>query len=185
IVMVGVLFYYAATVQEEITNPDVETDLNVTVYGRQWTWDFVYTDDDVWATGMQAELDGTMVPEDYLPTLYLPVHQTVDITLRSRDVALSFWVPAFLYKEDVLPGVVNDFTITPGKEGVYLGKCAELCGEYHGYMLFNVAVVSGEEYEQHIADLEAAGQTGELGTELDRQHAADIEDPTALEGADN
>ena len=185
IVMVGTLFYHTAVLQEEITNPDVEPDLHVTVYGRQWSWDFVYTDDDVWDAGQPAELDGTMAPAADLPTLYLPVDQTVEITLRSRDVAHSFWVPAFLYKEDVLPGVVNDFTITPGEEGVYLGKCAELCGEYHGYMLFNVAVVSAEEYEQHIADLEAAGQTGELGTELDRQHAADIEDPTALEGADN
>src|SRR5690625_1999138 len=185
IVMVGVLFYYAATIQEDITNPDVEPDVNVTVYGRQWTWDFVYDDEDVWDTGNPADLDGTMAPADDLPTLYLPVDETVQITLRSRDVAHSFWVPAFLYKEDVLPGVVNEFTITPGKEGVYLGKCAELCGEYHGDMLFNVAVVSQEEYDDHMADLRAAGQTGDLGTEYDRQHAADLQDPTAVEGAEN
>lgn len=185
IVMVGVLFYHTAVLQEEMTNPQGEPDLHVTVYGRQWSWDFVYTDDDVWDAGEPAELDGTMAPAADLPTLYLPVDQTVEITLRSRDVAHSFWVPAFLYKEDVLPGVVNEFTITPGEEGVYLGKCAELCGEDHAYMLFNVAVVSADEYEQHIADLAAAGQTGELGTELDRENAADIEDPTVVEGAED
>src|SRR5699024_4842545 len=185
IVMVGVLFYYAATIQEDITNPDVEPDVNVTVYGRQWTWDFVYDDEDVWDTGTPADLDGTMAPADDLPTLYLPVDETVQITLRSRDVAHSFWVPAFLYKEDVLPGVVNEFTITPGKEGVYLGKCAELCGEYHGDMLFNVAVVSQEEYEQHMADLRAAGQTGDLAEPHDRAPAANPQDPTTVQAADN
>lgn len=186
IVMVGVLFYYTATLQEDITNPDVEPDVHVTVYGRQWTWDFVYEDEDVWDTGMPAELDGTMDPAGDLPTLYLPVDQTVEIQLRSRDVAHSFWVPAFLYKEDLLPGVENEFVITPGEEGTYLGKCAELCGEYHGSMLFNVAVISAEEYEQKMAELREAGQTGELGTELDRDNAADIPDPTVVdEGADN
>ncbi|HIZ35413.1 MAG TPA: cytochrome c oxidase subunit II [Candidatus Ruania gallistercoris] len=186
IVMVGVLFYYTAILQEEITNPDAEPDVHVTVYGRQWSWDFVYEDEDVWDAGMPAELDGTMAPAGDLPTLYLPVDQTVEIQLRSRDVAHSFWVPAFLYKEDLLPGVENEFVITPGEEGTYLGKCAELCGEYHGNMLFNVEVVSAEEYEQRMTELREAGQTGEMGPELDRDNAADIPDPTVVdEGAEN
>ncbi|QOR72714.1 cytochrome c oxidase subunit II [Ruania alkalisoli] len=177
LVMVGVLFYYTATLQEEITNPDVEADVHIDVYGRQWTWDFVYTDEGVWDTGTQVQLDGTMAATEEFPTLYLPVGQTVEFTLRSRDVAHSFWVPAFLYKEDTIPNEVNSFILTPNEEGTYLGKCAELCGEYHGYMYFNVAVVSEAEYAAQMEELRAADQTGDLGTEYDRQNAADVSSP--------
>ncbi|SEE02091.1 cytochrome c oxidase subunit 2 [Ruania alba] len=187
LVMVGVLFYYTATLQEEITNPEAEPDVQIDVYGRQWTWDFVYTDEGVWDTGVPAQLDGTMAPAEDLPTLYLPVGETVEFTIRSRDVAHSFWVPAFLYKMDMIPGEVNTFQLTPGEEGTFIGKCAELCGEYHGSMLFNVSVVSAEEYQAHIEELREAGQTGELGTEYDRQNAADVPSSTSVddEGADH
>ena len=47
------------------------------------------------------------------PTLYLPVDESVRFELSSPDVIHSFWVPAFSYKMDVIPGRDNDFTITP------------------------------------------------------------------------
>ncbi len=58
--------------------------------------------------------------------------------------------------------------MTPLREGTYAGKCAELCGEWHSSMLFNVKVVSEQEYQQHIEDLRAAGQTGLLSDAYDR-----------------
>ena len=55
---------------------------------------------------------------------------------------------------DVIPGKDDQgFTITPEREGTYAGKCAELCGTYHSRMLFNVEVVSPEEYEAHLREL--------------------------------
>jgi cytochrome c oxidase subunit 2 len=39
-------------------------------------------------------------------------------------------------------------------------------------MLFNVKVVSAEEYEAHLADLAAKGQTGQLGMDLARTPGA-------------
>ena len=47
-----------------------------------------------------------------------------------------------------------------------MGKCAELCGEYHSLMLFNVKVVSQDEYDAHIESLRAEGNIGRLGEEL-------------------
>ena len=61
--------------------------------------------------------------------------------LQSDDVIHSFWVPAFLFKMDVIPGQNNKFEITPTKIGTYAGRCAELCGKDHARMLFNVQVV--------------------------------------------
>jgi cytochrome c oxidase subunit 2 len=57
---------------------------------------------------------------------------------------------------------------TPQVEGTYKGKCAELCGEYHSMMLFNVKVVSQAEYDAHIAALAAAGNVGQIDTKYDR-----------------
>ena len=71
-------------------------------------------------------------------------------TLLSDDVIHSFWVPAFLFKLDVIPGNRNSFEITPKKIGTYVGKCAELCGQDHSRMLFNVEVVSPEEYDSYV-----------------------------------
>ncbi|GAA2725109.1 MULTISPECIES: cytochrome c oxidase subunit II [Streptomyces] len=94
------------------------------------------------------------------PTLWLPKGETVQFVLTSRDVIHSFWVVPFLMKQDVIPGHTNSFTVTPNKEGTFLGKCAELCGQDHSRMLFNVKVVSPERYRAHLKELAAKGQTG-------------------------
>ena len=76
-------------------------------------------------------------------------------TLHSNDVIHSFWVPAFLFKMDVIPGRHNTFEITPTKLGHFDGRCAELCGQDHARMLFNVRVVSPQEYDAYVTDLKA------------------------------
>ena len=171
ILMIGVLYIYTARDITAIEDVSEEPDLVVEVYGKQWSWDFNYIDDDVWDTGVHLTDVGAPGNEERLPTLYLPVDERVEFHLASRDVIHSFWVPAFLYKKDVFPGQVNTFQIVPTREGVYAGKCAEFCGENHSGMLFNVAVVSREEYDAHMAELRDAGQTGRLGPELDRQYS--------------
>lgn len=169
VLMIGVLFYYTArdmSALEDVTTE--EPDVVVEVYGKQWSWDFNYLDEDVWDSGVHVEDIGAEGNPETLPTLYLPVDQRVEFHLRSRDVIHSFWVPAFLYKKDMFPQSERTFQVVPTREGVYAGKCAEFCGEHHSGMLFNVAVVSQEEYEEHIEQLREAGQTGRLGPELDR-----------------
>lgn len=189
IVMVGVLFFYTVRVQEDITTIEEDPDVTIQVYGRQWSWDFNYVDSDVWDTGVPADLNNISsgpegldeyAAQSQVPTLYLPVDQRVEFVLNSRDVIHSFWIPQFLYKIDMMPGRTNTFQVTPQVEGSFYGRCAELCGEYHGYMLFNVEVVSLEEYEAHMQALADAGQTGQLGSDLDRSVAP--EPPEFSEG---
>ena len=62
----------------------------------------------------------------------------------------------------------NSWSFTPTREGTYAGKCAELCGEYHSEMLFNVKVVSEAEYEDYLQSLRDAGQTGPVTDEYNR-----------------
>lgn len=153
-----------AIIEQPIENPDV----TVQVIGKQWSWDFNYVDADVYESGIQAQFEGQEGVSETLPTLYLPVGKTVQIDLTARDVIHSFWVIDFLYKKDMFPGKMNHMYFTPLKEGTYAGKCAELCGEFHSMMLFQVKVVSQAEYESYLATLAAKGQTGQLDTRYDR-----------------
>ncbi|MDO4820771.1 MAG: cytochrome c oxidase subunit II [Rothia sp. (in: high G+C Gram-positive bacteria)] len=172
IILIISFFTFSDRAEREITAPKSETaDVTIEVYGKQWAWDFNYLDEDVYFAGVQARLDkqGDVGVEDTLPTLYLPVNSTVDLQLKSRDVIHSFWVPAFLEKRDTIPGMTNHMYFTTGSEPArYQGKCAELCGEYHSEMLFNVEVVSQEDYDAYIQSLKDEGNIGRLGDEYNR-----------------
>lgn len=170
IILIGSLYVFSTQITYDTIDVEQEPDLNIEVYGKQWSWDFNYLDEDVYYSGGRVQLTGEPGVEETLPTLYLPVDQTVRITAVSRDVQHAFWVPAFLFKIDMIPGRENAFQVTPQQEGVYAGKCAELCGEYHSEMLFNVAVVSQEEFDAHMDELRDAGNVGRLGEELNRQY---------------
>ncbi|GCE75561.1 cytochrome c oxidase subunit II [Cellulomonas biazotea] len=183
IFMVGVLFYYTNRDVTAIQDTSAEANLHVQVIGKQWSWDFNYLDDDAYETGEHAQGVGDPGSLEDQVTLYLPVDERVEFTLDSRDVIHSFWIPSFLYKMDMIPGKTNTFQVTPTEEGTYLGKCAELCGEYHSSMLFNVKVVSREEYDEHIQDLKDKGQEGSLGLEYSRLQ--DLHSVTTEEEGDN
>ena len=167
--MIGVLFYYTDRDQRALTDTKQEPDVVVNVVGKQWSWDFNYMTSDVHESGTHAQLTGEPGVEETLPSLYIPVNKRVEFQLTANDVIHSFWVPAFLQKLDMIPGRVNSFQVVPTREGTYAGKCAELCGAYHSQMLFNLKVVSQAEYDQHMADLKAAGLTGTLSPELLRE----------------
>ncbi len=177
IFMVIVLFYYTARDESALVDTSKQPDVTVNVVGKQWSWDFNYVEEDVHEVGAQAILNGEPGAPATVPTLYLPVRERVEFVLTARDVNHSFWVPAFLQKMDMLPGLVNSFQVVPTQEGTFRGKCAELCGTYHSHMLFNVKVVSRAEYDQHMADLRAKGQTGLLNNTLNREQLMRDSDP--------
>ncbi|MCU1569261.1 MAG: coxB [Naasia sp.] len=173
LILVLGFFAFTARDQAEITARDPNPDLTVEVYGKQWGWDFNYLDDDVYFAGTQTQPEAlgtpnTGVVEETVPVLVLPVDQSIEFRLHSRDVAHSFWVVDFLQKMDVIPGKTNFMTLTPTREGTFAGKCAELCGDYHAQMLFTVKVVSQAEYASYVESLRAQGFTGRLGDEYNR-----------------
>jgi len=196
LIMVLVLFFFTDRDMSAVQDTTSEPDVKIQAIGKQWSWDFNYLDEDVYETGQhllnpggqtaEDEVDGAPGTSKNVPTLYLPVDRTIEFSLDSRDVIHSFWIPAFLYKQDMIPGRTNTFQVTPTREGTYAGKCAELCGEFHSGMLFNVKVVSQAEYDAHIDELRAAGQTGELGLDLNRQqHDANFPQDDTLPEVEN
>ena len=182
------LFYFTARDESKLLELSDKPAHTINVVGYQWSWGFNYIEDVPGSTG-DAKTDANLaaIPQRFKddfpanaggvydcgtpatrnpqtgnpgPTLWLPEGKRVRFVLTSRDVIHSFWVVPFLMKMDVIPGHTNAFQVTPNKKGTFLGKCAELCGVDHSRMLFNVKVVSPDEYEQHLKDLAKKGQTG-------------------------
>jgi cytochrome c oxidase subunit II len=173
-VIIGVLFYFTVVAQNKVLATSPDPDVKITVVGQKWSWSFNYKSADDPAVGEDVYNVGTI---DDTPDLYLPVGKNVQFDLRSPDVIHSFWIPAFYQKLDVVPGRDNFFQVTPTKEGVFAGKCAELCGTYHSAMLFNVHVVSEAEYTEYLKSLVEKGQIGEV-----RGPAENNAPPPAAEG---
>lgn len=174
LIMIAVLFKWTVQDVWALQDTSATPDVHVQAVGKQWSWDFNYTDENVYFAGVQANLTGEEGVRETLPTLYLPVDEVIEITVDSRDVIHSFWIPAFLYKIDAIPGKTNAFQVVPTKVGTYTGKCAELCGEYHASMLFTVKVVERAEYEEYIDWLHEIGNDGLLG--LDYNRRSDVQD---------
>ena len=169
LMMVLTFFTFSDSTQTAIEEP-VDSELVVDIQAKQWAWDYnyAYQGEEKYDPSVQAHLDGSEGKNDEIATLYLPVDTSVTLELNSRDVIHSFWVPAFLEKIDMIPDRTNYMSFTTGREGTFAGKCAELCGEYHSEMLFNVAVVSQQEYDAQMQRLRDEGNTGILGDEYNR-----------------
>jgi len=113
--------------------------INIDVTGNQYWWHFSYAGDEI------------VTSQD----LYIPTGEKVYLNMQSSDVIHSFWVPSISGKMDVNPENVNTMYIEAHEEGVYWGKCAELCGPSHSLMDFKVVAVSPEEYEQWVSDMQS------------------------------
>jgi cytochrome c oxidase subunit 2 len=111
--------------------------LEVKVTAFQWGWLFEYPN------------NGDIKSNQ----LYLPVDQQVHLTMTSRDVIHSFWVPEFGIKQDILPGanLVKELRINPTRIGSYTVYCNQLCGGAHAYMTAPVKVVSKQDFESWVA----------------------------------
>jgi cytochrome c oxidase subunit II len=81
----------------------------------------------------------------------LPVNEPCHLRLHASDVIHSFYVPMFRYKEDVVPGRVNEFDVVVTQPGTYAGQCAEFCGLLHYEMHFTVEAMSRAEFDAWVA----------------------------------
>lgn len=137
LLVVGVFAYFGAYTLGEtrIAAPDA---LEIGVTALQWDWRFEY------AEGFASN------------ELHLPVNRQVVLRMQSLDVIHSFWVPEFRIKQDVLPGRVTEYRITPVRVGSYTARCAEMCGASHSYMERPVIVSAQADYDAWVREQAAA-----------------------------
>lgn len=154
IIIVMSLFYFTVRDQNYVLDESGEESVTVLVEGYKWSWGFSYKDDNVYEAGTPGEV----------PVLYLPVDEKVRFEVVSSDVIHSFWIPAFIFKIDAIPGRLNTFEATPNRLGTFAGRCAEYCGIDHSRMLFTAKVVERDEYDRQIERLRAKGNIGIFDT---------------------
>jgi cytochrome c oxidase subunit 2 len=132
------------TVEANAAQPN----LKVRAVAGQFQWSFEYLPAD--ASVNTKALFAVTTPVGPDGGLFLPAGETTHMFLESPDVIHAFYVPQFLFKRDVVPGVHNQFDLDiPASDAgqTYRGQCAELCGIGHRIMLFEVHALAPADFD--------------------------------------
>jgi cytochrome c oxidase subunit 2 len=118
-------------VMHDVSPPVGKRKPDVIVIGHQYWWEYQFP-----KTGVIAANE-----------VYLPVGADMLFEVRGADVIHSWWVPAFGEKMDAIPGHPNNLFVKPIRTGMFLGQCAEFCGEQHGLMRIITNVVPQKDFD--------------------------------------
>ncbi len=147
-----------------------DSEMTVKITGYQWMWKYEYLGEDVAFTSRLDRKSDELRQSGAVPTLatdphylldvdnalVLPVDTKVRFVITSDDVIHAWWVPALGWKQDAVPGFINERWTNIETAGVYRGQCAELCGKDHGFMPIVVKAVSKDEFKSWLASRKPA-----------------------------
>jgi cytochrome c oxidase subunit 2 len=83
-------------------------------------------------------------------SLTVPVNTPIALTLHSKDVGHSFYVPVLRIQQDFVPGLDIPVHFTATQIGKYEIVCTQLCGLGHYEMRAFLEVMSKSDYEQWL-----------------------------------
>jgi cytochrome c oxidase subunit 2 len=141
IIVLVIAGYSFLTLQKDF-QPITNADMDITVRGHQFGWDYVYTD------GFTVHQEGTLAGE--VTAFVVPTHKLVRLQFESTDVIHSWWVPAISGKTDAVPGYTNYSWLKIDRPGTWKGECAELCGAGHSTMQIIVTAMDQNEYDRWV-----------------------------------
>jgi cytochrome c oxidase subunit II len=129
--------------------------LEVMVIGQQWWWEYRY---DVNGNGFFADpvepgqtpsVAQALDPDDLVVAneLVVPAGRRIQLTITSRDIIHSFWIPRLNGKRDAVPGRYHPWAIEADQPGKYTGWCTEYCGLSHARMRMSVIALPEAEWE--------------------------------------
>ena len=153
-----------------------DPDMSIQVTGYQWKWKYDYLDEDISffsaLSTPRDQIEGAAEKsENYLlevdNPVVVPINKKIRFLVTSNDVIHSWWVPDLGWKQDAVPGFINDAWTELSEPGLYRGKCAELCGKDHGFMPIVLVAKTEEDYQAWVdeqkgaaaAEAAAAGKT--------------------------
>ena len=139
--------------------------MTVKVTGYQWMWTYEYLGEGVDFTSRLDRKSDQIRQSGRVPTmaehpnylldvdnaLVLPTKTKIRFVITADDVIHAWWVPSLGWKQDAIPGIVNEQWTEIQTPGVYRGQCAELCGKDHGFMPIVVRAVPRAEYDTWLA----------------------------------
>ena len=140
---------------DEVDEEGNKTALTVNVAAKLYWWEFEYPD------------LGIITAQE----LVVPTDEKVYFNLIAADVKHSFWIPAVGGKMDTNVDNLNKFYLEFDKEsaslkdGVFYGKCAELCGPSHALMDFKVKTLDRDAFDAWVASMQATeGNTADANS---------------------
>jgi cytochrome c oxidase subunit 2 len=167
-------------------------EMTVKVTGYQWMWKYEYLGEGVEFTSrldresdrLRQNRDSTQEQIKAHPNylldvdnrLVLPVDTKVRFVITADDVIHAWWVPALGWKQDAIPGLINEAWTEIKTPGVYRGQCAELCGKDHGFMPIVVEAVSKEEFARWLASKKPAAEAAPEPAEAEPTQDAPAEE---------
>ena len=148
-----------------------ESEMTIKVTGIQWMWKYEYLGEDVELTSrldresdrlrQSGERPDAAANPHYLldvdNELVVPTDTKIRFVITADDVIHAWWVPALGWKQDAIPGLINEAWTEILEPGVYRGQCAELCGKDHGFMPIVVRAVPRAEFDTWLAARKASG----------------------------
>jgi cytochrome c oxidase subunit 2 len=164
-----------------------DAEMTVKVTGYQWMWKYEYLGENVEFTsridrdsdrirqsGAQPNLkDNPNYLLDVDNPLVLPTNTKIRFVVTADDVIHAWWVPALGWKQDAIPGIINEAWTDIQEPGVYRGQCAELCGKDHAFMPIVVNAVPPEEFQQWLASRRPAPAAADPATAVDAAGGTD------------
>jgi cytochrome c oxidase subunit 2 len=163
LILAGVAVFSVAEYQR-LNDFDREDSLDVVVVGNQWWWEYrYYLDGFDPATDYDPAIDPSLDPitdnegktektADIITAtqMVIPVDQEVVLTITSRDVIHSFWIPQLNGKRDAVPGRTAPWKLEASEPGVYWGQCTEFCGLSHSRMRMQVVAMTPDDFEDWL-----------------------------------
>jgi cytochrome c oxidase subunit 2 len=130
-----------------------EGDIEITVEGYQFGWEFLYPNG-------HSEMNELVVPAD----------KRIDLTVTSRDVWHNFGSSDLRIKSDAIPGetsetwfsVSSDEVEAQGGEATFRVECFELCGSGHSAMKGQITVIPQDEWEEWYANTEGDSESASV-----------------------
>jgi len=171
-VLILVVMAWPATTKLIAMYDTRDAEMTVKVTGYQWMWKYEYLGEDVSFTSRldresdrlrqnkNATQEEIKAHPHYLldvdNQLVLPTDTKIRFVITADDVIHAWWVPALGWKQDAIPGIVNEAWTDIKEPGIYRGQCAELCGKDHGFMPIVVKAVPKAEFDQWLASKKPA-----------------------------
>ncbi len=152
LLLVIVIFAWGFKVYLDLNVPPANA-YQVQVTGQKWKWLFTY-------------------PNGHVDeNLHVPVDRPVKLVMTSEDVIHSFFLPAFRFKRDGVPGRYATLWFEATRTGEFQIFCAEYCGTSHSDMLAQVVVHPPGGFERWLreaAEATARMSPAEAGARLFR-----------------
>ncbi len=143
---------YAVSVDGET----VQWEPHVVVVGHQWWWEYRYYFDGFDADAFLKE--GHANPAKQLPEadivtsgqMVIPAGQEIELSITSRDVIHSHWIPALNGKRDAVPGRISPWELEADEQGYFFGQCTEFCGLSHSRMRMQTIAMTDSDFQSWV-----------------------------------